>query len=65
MKVTLVTIATVTLLLAGAGVAVGVPASTAVTVTMSEFKYVLSKRTVPRGVVVFRARNVGDTGHDF
>ena len=65
MKATLATIVAVTVTLVAVGVAGAVPAKTTVGVTMSEFKYVLSKRSVPRGLVVFRVRNVGDTGHDF
>ena len=65
MKVALVLAVALACLLVVAGVAVGASAKTTVTVTMSDFKFVLSKRTVPRGSVVFRVRNVGDTGHDF
>jgi uncharacterized cupredoxin-like copper-binding protein len=36
-----------------------------VTVSASEFKFVLSKKTARRGVVVFRVKNVGKVGHDF
>lgn len=36
-----------------------------VTVSGSEFKFVLSKKTARRGVVVFRVKNVGKLGHDF
>ncbi len=38
---------------------------TQVTVTASEFKFVLSKKTAPRGVVVFKVTNVGAVPHDF
>lgn len=36
-----------------------------VTVTMKEFKFVLSKRTVPRGAVTFKLVNKGALAHDF
>jgi uncharacterized cupredoxin-like copper-binding protein len=36
-----------------------------VKVTASEFKFVLSKKTARRGVVVFRVTNVGTIKHDF
>ena len=36
-----------------------------VSVSASEFKFVLSKKTARRGVVVFRVKNVGKVGHDF
>jgi uncharacterized cupredoxin-like copper-binding protein len=36
-----------------------------VTVSASEFKFVLNKKTARRGVVVFRVTNVGKVGHDF
>jgi uncharacterized cupredoxin-like copper-binding protein len=36
-----------------------------VKVTASEFKFVLSKKTARRGVVVFRVTNVGMIKHDF
>jgi uncharacterized cupredoxin-like copper-binding protein len=36
-----------------------------VNVSASEFKFVLSKKTARRGVVVFRVTNVGKIGHDF
>jgi uncharacterized cupredoxin-like copper-binding protein len=36
-----------------------------VTVSASEFKFVLSKKTARRGLVVFRVKNVGKVGHDF
>lgn len=41
-------------------------AKTTITVTMSEFKFKLSKRTVPVGTtVVFKVVNKGKIGHDF
>lgn len=40
-------------------------ATTTVRVTMTEFKFALSRRTVPPGLVVFRVINRGETGHDF
>jgi uncharacterized cupredoxin-like copper-binding protein len=36
-----------------------------VTVKASEFKFVLSKKTARRGVVVFKITNVGKIKHDF
>jgi plastocyanin len=36
-----------------------------VSVTASEFKFVLRKKTARRGVVVFRVTNIGKVGHDF
>ena len=40
-------------------------ATTAIRVTMTEFKFVLSRKTAPVGVVWFRVVNKGETGHDF
>lgn len=40
-------------------------ATTRVTVNMSEYKFALSKRSVPRGTVVFRVANKGTIGHNF
>ena len=39
--------------------------STTVTVTMKEFKFILSKKTVPHGKVVFKLVNKGKIAHDF
>ena len=36
-----------------------------VTVTMKEFKFILSKKTVPHGKVVFKLVNKGKIAHDF
>ena len=36
-----------------------------VSVAASEFKFVLSKKTARRGVVVFKVKNVGKIKHDF
>lgn len=36
-----------------------------VNVTASEFKFVLSKKSARRGVVVFKVKNVGKLQHDF
>jgi len=36
-----------------------------VNVTASEFKFVLSKKTAGRGVVVFKVKNAGKVSHDF
>lgn len=38
---------------------------TIVTVTAKEFKFVLSKKTVAHGVVVFKVTNKGKLTHDF
>ena len=40
-------------------------AATTVTVTMKEFKFVLSKKTVPHGSVTFKLVNKGKLPHDF
>jgi uncharacterized cupredoxin-like copper-binding protein len=40
-------------------------AATTVTVTMKEFKFTLSKKTVPHGKVTFKVVNKGQLGHDF
>ena len=39
--------------------------STTVTVTMKDFKFVLSKKTVPHGKIVFKLVNKGKVAHDF
>jgi uncharacterized cupredoxin-like copper-binding protein len=54
-------------LVAAAPVAAGPSASTAttVTVTMKEFKFTLSKKTVPHGKVTFKLVNKGSVKHDF
>ncbi len=39
--------------------------ATTVTVTMKEFKFVLSKKTVPHGSVTFKLVNKGKLPHDF
>jgi uncharacterized cupredoxin-like copper-binding protein len=39
--------------------------ATTVTVTMKEFKFVLSKKTVPHGIVTFKLVNKGKLKHDF
>jgi uncharacterized cupredoxin-like copper-binding protein len=36
-----------------------------VTVTASEFKFVLSSKSARRGLVTFKVKNVGKLGHDF
>ena len=36
-----------------------------VDVTASEFKFVLSKKSAGRGLVIFKVKNVGKLGHDF
>ena len=40
-------------------------AATTVTVKASEFKFVLSKKTAPHGVVTFKVTNKGHIAHDF
>ena len=40
-------------------------ATTKVKVTASEFKYVLSRKTAPRGTIVFTLVNRGKLPHDF
>jgi uncharacterized cupredoxin-like copper-binding protein len=39
--------------------------ATTVAVTAKEFKFVLSRRTVPHGTVVFKVVNKGKLPHDF
>jgi uncharacterized cupredoxin-like copper-binding protein len=39
--------------------------STTVTVTMKEFKFILSKKTVPHGKITFKLVNKGKLAHDF
>src|SRR6266540_4294181 len=39
--------------------------STTVVVSATEFKFKLSKTTVPHGKVVFRIKNIGKLSHDF
>ena len=39
--------------------------ATTVTVTMKEFKFILSKKTVPHGKVTFKVINKGTIPHDF
>lgn len=48
---------------AGAGSAS--PQATKVAVAASEFKFVLSKKTVPKGAVTFVVTNKGKVPHDF
>ena len=40
-------------------------AATTVTVKASEFKFVLSKKAAPHGVVAFKVTNKGHIAHDF
>lgn len=40
-------------------------AATKVTVAASEFKFVLSKKTVPHGTVTFVVKNKGNVAHNF
>jgi len=54
--------------LALAPAAISKPAATKATtvlVTAKEFKFVLSKRSVPKGAVVFKVKNSGKLPHDF
>lgn len=39
--------------------------ATTVTVTMKEFRFILSKKTVPHGTVTFKLVNKGKLKHDF
>jgi uncharacterized cupredoxin-like copper-binding protein len=39
--------------------------ATTVTVTLKEFKFVLSKKTIPHGKVTFKLVNKGTIPHDF
>ena|SRR5438105_3053946 len=39
--------------------------ATTVTVTMKEFKFTLSKKSVPHGAITFKLVNKGKVGHDF
>jgi uncharacterized cupredoxin-like copper-binding protein len=41
------------------------PAATTVTVTMKEFKFILSKKSVVHGTVTFKLVNKGKIKHDF
>jgi uncharacterized cupredoxin-like copper-binding protein len=50
---------------AAGGASPGGVTATKVTVAASEFKFVLSKRTVPAGIVTFVVTNKGKTTHDF
>lgn len=53
--------------LAGSGVLAWSQASaaTSVNVAMTEFKFALSKKTVPKGAVTFELVNRGKVSHDF
>jgi uncharacterized cupredoxin-like copper-binding protein len=63
--------ASAALLAPGAGSALAAPAThtaskaTTVTVAASEFKFKLSKTSVPKGSVTFVVTNKGKTAHDF
>jgi uncharacterized cupredoxin-like copper-binding protein len=39
--------------------------ATTVTVTAREFKFTLSKKTAPKGLVIFKVTNKGSLPHDF
>jgi uncharacterized cupredoxin-like copper-binding protein len=64
-------VAVVAVGLVSAAVAVARPAgrattaATTVTVTMKEFKFILSKKSVPHGKVTFTLVNKGALAHDF
>ena len=71
-KRTIVGIAALAALAGAAGAAFGGPAEQSATTTVavtagkpSEFRFTLSKRTVPTGTVVFRVANRGAVAHDF
>lgn len=51
--------------LGATGLASARPEAVTVRVTMTDFKFTLSRTTVPRGVVSFTVVNRGDTPHDF
>jgi plastocyanin len=54
--------------LAVAPAAISKPAATqatTVTVTAKEFKFTLSRKTAPKGVVIFKVTNKGTLPHDF
>ena len=40
-------------------------AATTITVKMKEFRFILSKSTVPHGKVTFKLVNIGKLAHDF
>jgi uncharacterized cupredoxin-like copper-binding protein len=67
----LIVAACVAVLAPGAGSALAAPAAhtatkaTTVTVAASEFKFKLSKASVPKGSVTFVVTNKGKTTHDF
>lgn len=65
-KATLPALALVALIAAVSAVAAPArsAATTTVSVAMTEFKFVLSKRTVPKGTVVFKLANRGKLDHD-
>ena len=63
---TLAAVVAATLALVGGASAQSVAATkTTVTVKMTEFKFALSKRTVPAGTVTFKLQNAGKLAHDF
>jgi uncharacterized cupredoxin-like copper-binding protein len=66
-RITLALAAALAALVAAAPVAARPTAATAttVTVTMKEFKFILTKATVPHGVVTFKLVNKGKLSHDF
>jgi uncharacterized cupredoxin-like copper-binding protein len=66
-RITLALAVALAALVAAAPIAARPSAATATTVTVSmkEFKFVLSKKTVPHGKVTFKIVNRGQLGHDF
>lgn len=52
-------------LIGSAGTASARQQATTLGVKMSEFKFVLTKKTVPKGIVTFKVSNVGKIPHDF
>jgi uncharacterized cupredoxin-like copper-binding protein len=50
---------------AGSASSSGSATTTKIAVAASEFKFVLTKKTVPHGTVVFVVKNKGNVAHDF
>jgi uncharacterized cupredoxin-like copper-binding protein len=67
MKATIAVVAGVlaSVLLLVSAVSAATPKKTLISVSMYEMGFKLSKKTVPRGVVVFKVRNDGKLAHDF
>ena len=66
-RITLALATALAALVAAAPVAAAPSAAntTTITVTMKEFKFVLSKKSVPHGTVTFTVTNKGKVTHDF